>query len=202
RYRALGKNRGMAIAGNEAMRHATGEYLVFLDEDDEFFADHVEQLVAELLRFKSKVAYSLAFEVPTKSGKNRDGIVAEGEYKTVYNQPFSLFTLFHHNFMPNLTVMFHRSLFEKYGGMDPELDAMDDWNLWVKYATKVKNFTFLPKTTAMYRVPIDPKEYDKRFEYIKSFYDLARKKQDHLNINTTVGEIANEYSNKHAQKRD
>ena len=51
---------GRATAGNAALGAASGDYFIFLDDDDLLYADHVETLVQSLLENSSCcVAYSL-----------------------------------------------------------------------------------------------------------------------------------------------
>ncbi|MDP2815362.1 MAG: glycosyltransferase, partial [Rectinemataceae bacterium] len=78
-YHAFGENRGRCEAGNQALRMAKGEYCIFLDEDDLFFADHIETLVAAIIRSSARVAYSFAFEVPTAYREGTDIITEEGK---------------------------------------------------------------------------------------------------------------------------
>ena len=56
--------------------------VVFLDDDDLFYSDHIEVLVSALIKNKkASAAYSLAFEVPTDIvNKKRDYV--EGLYFT------------------------------------------------------------------------------------------------------------------------
>lgn len=192
-YKPLKRNVGRCKAGNEAMRLATGEYFVFLDEDDEFYADHVEQLVLELQRSGRKAAYSTAFEVQTRYDADQR-IVAEGAYELVHRQPFSRLRLCQANYLPILSVLFHRSLFEDHGGFDPDLDRLEDWDLWLRYAGCGHVFGFVDKTTALYRVPFDlGQDKDRRDEHLAYRALIMEKRRDDV-VTMTVGEIAEEFA--------
>lgn len=191
-YKPLGRNLGRCEAGNEAMRTASGEYFVFLDEDDEFYADHVEQLVAELGHSGRKAAYATAFEVQTRYGADHE-IAAEGPYEVVHRQPFSRLRLCRANYLPILAVLFHRSLFEQHGGFDPELDRLEDWDLWLRFAGEAGGFGFVDKTTALYRVPFDyDQDKDRRDEHA-AYQSLIMEKRRDDTIAMTVGEIAADF---------
>ena len=191
-YRALGENQGRCIAGNTAMQLASGSYLCFLDEDDELFADHVEQLVACLNNSDARVAYSTAFEVRTEWDDNHE-IVREGTWEVVFNRPFTYVELCHRNIMPICCVLFERTLFKEYGGMDPALDNQEDWDLWVRYAAHAGPFVHIEKTTALYRVPMHAQQIDARQEVLKQYYAIAREKHGDLDISLNAGQIGDEF---------
>lgn len=190
-YRALRRNLGRCEAGNEAMRLATGEYFVFLDEDDEFYADHIEQLVATALGSGKPVAYSTAFEVPT-TYDSADNIRSEGPYEVANQQPFSRLQLCQANYLPILAVLFHRRLFDQHGGLDPDLDRLEDWDLWLRYSAATGGFAYLDKTTSLYRVPADfDREKDRRDEH-GEYHALIRKKRRDDSMTMTIGEVADD----------
>ena len=85
--------------------------------------------------------------------------------------------------------MFEKELFEKYGGLDESLDALEDWDLWVRYSMHT-DFSCVEKTTSVYRVPanvlknirrqkalddalIKVREKHKGYQQSVSAYDIA-----------------------------
>jgi GT2 family glycosyltransferase len=148
RYRATGTPVGRACAGNLAMREATGEWLNFLDDDDVFFADHVEVMVEAVQRSGLPGAYALAWEFLDRPDAHRDETLPA----TRHYQRFDRFVLWHHNYMPIQAVLFHRRLFERHGGFEEDMHQLEDWNLWTRF-TLEDDFEFVEKTTSKYRVP-------------------------------------------------
>ena len=163
RYGATGSRRGRSAAGNLALSMATGEYLTFLDEDDLLYADHIEVLLAALRRDGTRAAYALAIEVPTRieSLDPLRYVEVERHAAVVHRQRFSRAVLWHHNYMPIQSVLFHRSLYDTLGGFDEQLETLEDWNLWTRYALE-HPFTFVPKVTSRYRVPAGGVEQRRR----------------------------------------
>lgn len=155
-YHSTGKNVGRSRAGNLAMEMATGKYLNFLDDDDLFYADHVEILVNTLLNCNDKAAYATSFETPIEVFSKEPYKYEVKNYLGIHKQKFDKIMLCHHNYIPIQCIMFEKSLFENYGGLDESLDALEDWDLWVKYSLHT-DFAFILKTTSVYRVPYNKK---------------------------------------------
>lgn len=164
-YKATAKKLGRSAAGNLAMSMAQGRYLNFLDDDDLFFADHVEVLVYTLLDTGARAAYAYAFQTPITVKSREPYKYKLGGYEQVYRQKFDKILLCHHNYIPIQCMMFERSLFEQYGGLDESLDALEDWDLWVRYSLHT-DFICVEKTTSIYRVPMDKKADKSRQELL------------------------------------
>jgi glycosyltransferase involved in cell wall biosynthesis len=174
-YVALGERQGRCRAGNVALKQAQGEYFVFLDDDDLFFADHIEQLILAIHEAgaECKVAYSYSFELPTEFADDGETIARLGRMRPHYRQPFVYLKLLLENYIPILNVLFHRSLYEQHGGFTEHLDNLEDWNLWVRYASTARPFIVVPKTTAVYRVPMSKAVQKQRAASFRSYYPLA-----------------------------
>ena len=189
-YVPIEHNVGRAAAGNVALARASGEYCNFLDEDDELFADHVEQLVGLLLRSGRAVAYAVALEVPTRI--ENDIVLEEGDASVVYGGPINRLHMFRSNLLPIQCVMFARTVFLEHGGFDVELDTLEDWNLWLRYLGATGGFAYLDKTTSRYRVPLDATIFAARRAKLDADYAVAVKKAQSIAFRATVGDLAPE----------
>jgi GT2 family glycosyltransferase len=177
-YKSLPK-KGRCYAGNQSMDIAEGEYFLILDDDDLLFADHIETLVSELVEDESlDGVYSLAWEVETSFGP--DGKYYEHNHKTesIFFQEFDQDLLMRHNYIPIQSMLFKRELYEKYGGFDLEMEVLEDWNLWSRYALNA-NFMFIGKTTSLYRTPHDMDIRLQRKKILDQAYADAIKRQKH-----------------------
>ena len=173
-YQATGEKRGRCVNGNIAMQLATGDYLNFLDDDDLFYADHIETLVNALEQNPQyRVAYSMGFETPVDVHSRDPYRYDVRDIRTVCSAAFSLQEILCHNIAPIQAVMFERGVFEECGGLDEGLEMMEDWDLWVRYALKYP-FLFVPKTTSVYRVPAGNKVNAERAKAMDAAFDAVR----------------------------
>lgn len=191
-YVPLDERRGRCHAGNVAMESASGTYLGFLDEDDELFADHVEQLVACLTTTGARAAYATAFEVPTEWDGQHE-IVQEGGSEVVFDRPFTYIELSVRNFMPTCCVLFERSLYAECGGFDPALDRQEDWNLWLRYSIRAGRFARIQKTTSLYRVPLSDDERRSREATMLEYYEKARASHKDVVLALPAEELGADY---------
>ena len=189
RYHATGDKVGRAHAGNLALAEARGEWLNFLDDDDVLFADHVEVLMDSVDGKRVKGAYALAWETLTQITDNERADHLEIAHFTRFHQAFNRLTLWHHNFMPIQTVLFHRELYERYGGFAEDMDQLEDWNLWTRY-TLEDDFVFVEKTTSKYRVPAGARAAAGRQERLDRAYQDAVERQRELRVTLSPREIS------------
>lgn len=180
---------GRCVAGNKALEAATGQLCCFLDDDDLFYADHLEVLVSEWLKQPQLGAvYSLSYEVRTHVHSEEPWVYDNVMHSLIHRQPFSRPTLWHHNYFPIQTVLFQRNLFEEYGGFDLDLENLEDWNLWVRYSLK-NDFKLVPKVTSLYRVPDQLDKALQRQAVLDDYYVKAKAKHDLLKVELTLPEI-------------
>lgn len=191
KYSYTGINVGRSKVGNIAMSLAKGKYLNFLDDDDLFFADHVEVLVKNIEDSEYRAAYSYAYETPTIVKSTEPYKYEEVCHNLVYRQKFNRIALFHHNYIPIQCIMFEKSMFEEYGGFDESLDALEDWDLWVRYALN-NDFRSIGKATSIYRVPYDKGLKDKRQKVLDEALEIVFEKYKEYDSNMNPKQVSDE----------
>lgn len=167
---------GRAACGNAGLRAAKGRWCLFLDDDDLLFADHVEVLARGLIDEPGAVAsYSPALEVLTDTRSLATGRYHETAHRvpSALWQEFDFGVLQHHNFMAIQSVLFERRLFLERGGFFEDMDALEDWVLWVRYAAG-QRFKYIPRVTSLFRTPADPAQAQRRLADLDSAYPLAQ----------------------------
>lgn len=188
-YHAIGEKTGRSNAGNVALSLAKGEWFNFLDDDDQLYADHIETLLAEVTNSANSqyygAVYGATFEVITDY---QTVSYQEKQYYERYREPYSVFTLLKHNFLPIQSVLFKRQLYDELGGFNDKLDMLEDWNLWVKYGTHLP-FLFVDKTTSKYRVPATTSVATKRKAgFLEAFNEVVADQQQLPALNISVKE--------------
>ena len=159
---------GRCRAGNVGLEKATTEYVCFLDDDDYFFADHLE-VMACLIEENPDCSFFAAGYVEGLCEADPDDLT-----KFVYREKrnhsgdLRLVDFFSRNPVPIQAVLFRRSLFLEYGGFDETLDELEDWDLWMRYLTHA-SFACADKATSIYKVPADQKLFAQRDRFIGQY---------------------------------
>jgi len=146
------EKQGRSGAGNAGLSAAKGALLGFLDEDDQLARDHIallagalaENPTVDLVYARAQPVFSEGLDTDTVRDVERQPL--EGDV------PFSRTLLWLRNAIPIQAALFRRSLFERLGGLDPNLDALEDWDLWLRYSAG-KDFLALDAVTSTYRLP-------------------------------------------------
>lgn len=192
KYFATGEKAGRSKVGNLAMQRAQGKYLNFLDDDDLFYADHVEVLVQSLENTDCMAAYAIGCETKIEILNNNPYQYKIHESAEIHMQDFDRMVLCHHNYIPIQCIMFEKTLFENHGGFDESLDALEDWDLWVRYSLYT-DFKYVKKTTSLYRVPFDSTQNADRQAKLDEALKVVREKHKTYFPKISVFELAQLY---------
>lgn len=130
---------GRAPAANAGLEAARGEWILFLDEDDEIDRTHVEQLLAAAKRDNTHLAYS-----QTKL------LDADGNFQRLLGGPYNREFLFRSNYLAIHAVLFSRLLVDAGHRFDESLDMFEDWDYWMQLSGRTV-FAFTGFPTAIYR---------------------------------------------------
>lgn len=194
-YRATHRKVGRSRAGNIALAMANGEWMNFLDDDDVFFADHVEVLLQGALEHKVQGVYGLAWETATRVISENPLKYEELSYVIRHRREFCRIALWHNNYIPIQSLMFNRRLYEKYGWLAEDMNQLEDWNLWTRYSLE-NDFVLIGKCTSKYRVFSDSHSQEARQEQLDAAYKKALEKQKQMIYTSnprTISELTEAY---------
>ncbi|MBM3165934.1 MAG: glycosyltransferase [Chloroflexi bacterium] len=118
----VAEHKGKAHALNVGIRNSSGEFIGYLDDDDILYPLHLEVLIKAALQGKDYV-YSDWYEVSLD--ENNREIGREFEFR----QDVAPWMLIPQNYINHKCVLHSRSLFEKAGMYDEELDVLIDWDV-------------------------------------------------------------------------
>jgi glycosyltransferase involved in cell wall biosynthesis len=148
-YIRLEKNTGRAHAGNIGIENAKGEYIGFLDDDDEFYPEHIEILYSYLKEKEAKVVYSDCEIIRLQYNiESDDYVVLSKEPFLSYDYDFS-FLLFS-NYIPLICILFERIFLNEIGNFDESFELYEDWDFFIR-AGNVYEFKHIRKITAIYK---------------------------------------------------
>lgn len=139
RYIAHKYNLGISASRNTGIKNSRGEYIAFLDSDDEWFPEKISRQMNIFQKEDSKC-----------------GVVCTGGYKIKGNQIMSIMSIksipinldsfyerfLFENFIWISSVLVKKECFEKVGLFDENLKSCEDWDMWIRIA-KYYQFIFL-----------------------------------------------------------
>ncbi len=121
---------GVSAARNEGIRHASGEWIAFLDADDLWFPQKLARQMEEV-RKEPRADFLFSNYVEW-----RDGVDFRVRYASERKLPRGacLPRLVYSNLFGTSTVMVRRELLDRAGHFDTMLTAAEDWDLWLRMA--------------------------------------------------------------------
>ena len=124
-------HKGVSYSRNSALKLSNAEWIAYLDSDNIWHCDHLFYLVFPILLpkiVKPKILYS---------GRQINGSRIKSKIESV--KFFNQFDLKNGNFIDLNCLMHHRSLYEKFGGFDEDLERLNDWELLLRYSQYLSN---------------------------------------------------------------
>ncbi len=128
------------LAANAGLQAATGDWVTFLDDDDEFLPEHIAGLIDATTRAGGAgVVHTLA-----------QAVFNDGRRET-FGQPSALAELYARNFIHLSAALVSRSLIEAGCRFDPALDIHEDWDFFLQCAQRTA-FHFEPLQSFLWYV--------------------------------------------------
>lgn len=120
-------NKGVAAARNKGLEVANGDFIAFLDSDDEWLPQKIEK---QLNLFKSNPLLGMAYcgsEILNEENK-----VLTRRYCQINCRGKIFKHLILNNFIPTPTVIIKKNIIKKAGRMVEDLKFGEDWHYWLK----------------------------------------------------------------------
>lgn len=138
-------NSGAAAARNTGMKYSKGEFISFLDDDDEWYNDKTQIQVSQFRKLSED--YGVVYTNSTKKNDINNIFITNKENKNslsgdVHNK------ILKGNFIGTPVAMIRSSCYEKNGGFDESLPRLQDWEFWIRLSKNYK-FKYIDKPMTM-----------------------------------------------------
>ncbi|MCX8031287.1 MAG: glycosyltransferase [Thermodesulfovibrionales bacterium] len=147
-YIRLDQNRGRAHALNLGIEHAKGNYIGFLDDDDEFYPDHISSIIPLLNSLDYHIAYADTELIYKRYNPDKQEL-EDADRRIFISKDFSYKDILLENYIPLISIIFSRDVFVNIGMFDEDLDIYEDWDYLIR-CSQCYHFYHVPKVTAKY----------------------------------------------------
>lgn len=186
------ENQGVSVARNKGMEIAEGEYFCFLDADDEWTYDYLENLFFTIKNFPDGGMYCSRYKTKIADGKYSycKFIDITDDYEGYVKDFFR--SSFRHRIALTSAVCIRKNILHSVGNFDKEISSGQDLDYWIRIAIKhvvviCKNITvsynFQQNNISLSRTNINKKrlpifekfyEEEKKNPNLKKFLDIYR----------------------------
>jgi len=137
----LERNAGIAGATNAALAAAQGDFIVFMDHDDEITVDCLYELALCIEREQPDFIYS-----------DEDKLTQKGDYSEPHFKPdWSPDTMMSTMFTCHVSCV-RRSMLEKTGGLRSDYDGCQDWDFVLRVAEHTDRISHIAKVLYHWRI--------------------------------------------------
>lgn len=187
RVKRLDEHRDIAAATNEAIGLASGDYIAFLDHDDELAPDALVEVVSTINDSDADFIYT--DEDYLDGGNNR----INPHFKPDYSPEL----LLSHNYMTHLVVV-RRALVERLGGLRSEFDGAQDYDFVLRAVENARVIRHVPKVLYHWRMSegstsMNAQSKPHTFERGRQALQDALRRRGCGDAEVTTGEVPNFY---------
>jgi colanic acid/amylovoran biosynthesis glycosyltransferase len=178
-------NKGAQAARNTGIRAAKGEWIAFLDSDDQWLPDSLESRMELLLKEHSNVVYSYSYIVQKDKPMQMYYVPAYwgSVYKDVLKKDGPTFQ----------SLIVKKTALEQIGYLDEKIVAFQEWDTAIRLAEHNK-FSFLPKPTFIYDYTCEDSISRDSIRGAKGYGQILRKHFWKMLWHGGVGTIGYHYS--------
>ncbi|MFC1657044.1 glycosyltransferase [Candidatus Moduliflexota bacterium] len=128
------ENAGPSSARNKAIRMSRGEFVAFLDQDDVWYPDKLEQQVGYLKRNPDVAMVHSNINISMDDKVVHNGLeIGKRQYGSNVFEELCL-----GNFINSITVVIRRTVLDKIGHFDEAFRMAQDYDLWLRVAAEYK----------------------------------------------------------------
>ena len=155
-------DKGMYDGINKGFKMATGEIFAWLNSDDKYYHSAVEMVVMVFNKYP-KIEWITG--IPTSYDK--DGLIVEERTPICYSRKFLRMGLYRGDILGCIqqeSTFWRRSLWEKAGGLNSDLQFAGDYDLWIRFSKHVHLYT-VPTVLGGFRMHPGQKSSNREMYY-------------------------------------
>jgi glycosyltransferase involved in cell wall biosynthesis len=173
------ENGGVSTARNFGIEKAQSDYITFIDADDFWYPNFLEEMFENIGRFSELKVFSAAIEIETSKK------VFPSRYSIAKTADCEIVNYFNASTKESVIwtscAVFHKSVFEEVGTFDTKINSGQDTDLWISIGL-IYPVMFSWKILARY--VYDPKSLSKNKLYSCKKLDFSKfKEQEQTNLN-------------------
>ncbi len=174
------ENQGIiANSRNYGIKKAKGDVIAFLDSDDYWKPNKLEESYKKIIE-----GYDLVFHNLELSGSKKKLFKKKILKGRKLNNPFFKDLIINGNPISNSSVIVKKKILFSVNLINEEkkMNAAEDYNLWIKISQQTEKFYFINKTLGYYQFNLQGASRKKNMSYatnnaIKNFFSLLNKKE-------------------------
>lgn len=163
------ENEGVSAARNFGIEKAKSNYITFIDADDYWYPNFLEEMFKNIRRFPELKVFSAAIEVETSKK------IIPSTYSIVKTADCEIVNYFEASSKETVIctscAVFHKSVFEKTGNFDIQLKSGEDTDMWIRIGL-IYPILFSWKILARY--VYDPKSLTKNHTTTINSFDFSK----------------------------
>lgn len=163
------ENEGVSEARNYGIENAKSEYITFLDADDYWYPNFLEEMFLNIGKFPEQKVFAGAIEI--ENPKN----VIPSSYSIPKSAESIVVNYFEASYQEGVIftscAAFHKSVFETIGNFDPKIKSGQDTDLWIRIGLVYPVvFSFKILTRYIY----DPNSLSKKSDLLHQKLDFSK----------------------------
>ncbi len=165
-------NAGVSAARNYGIEKATAEYISFLDADDYWYPDFLQEMFDSIQKNSEQKVFSAAIEIATANK------VFPAQYSIAKTGDCEIVNYFAASFKETIIctscAVFNKSVFEEIGNFDTKIKSGQDTDLWIRIGLRYP-VVFSWKILARY--VFDENSLSKNKNYLDTKVDFNKFKE-------------------------
>lgn len=147
-------NEGVSAARNNGVKIAKYDYIAFLDADDWWDLQYLEEMSKTIKEFPDGGLFSSRFLIVKKKRAVASNIHLDSGFKAGYIDYFKLYNQTFCQLINSSSVIVPKKVFIKLGGFHTSITKGEDFHLWARIALKYK-IVYLNKNLSFYNQDVD-----------------------------------------------